>query len=121
MDVPLLALLLAACLADTASAPGGPPLLCDMPKEVKSLLFLCARKILEPHVVSLLQKRSKRLFKGRDVIDAVSDMCVEGSQIVNNYIALTVMQIKEPDKVFSENSLWNCLNATRYVMVYGRS
>ncbi|XP_075737338.1 uncharacterized protein LOC142776892 [Rhipicephalus microplus] len=98
-----------------------PPLLCEMPREMKLHLLECARMILREHVVTLLAKRSKRFFKGRELVDAITDMCVEGSHIINNNVALTVMQVAEVDKNYTEYALWNCMNTTRYVMLYGGS
>ncbi|XP_070390096.1 uncharacterized protein [Dermacentor albipictus] len=122
---PALTLLLMATtfLADRPCGvtAAGPALLCDMPREMKVHLFKCAETILQQHVVVLLDKRTKRFFKGRNLVDALTDMCVDGAQIVNNNVALTVMQVKDADKNDTEYALWNCMNATRYVMLYGGS
>ncbi|XP_077508290.1 uncharacterized protein LOC144119588 [Amblyomma americanum] len=99
----------------------GPALLCEMPRDMKVHMLQCTKRILQPHVVTLLEKRSKRFFKGRDIVDALTDMCVEGSRLINNHVALTVMQVKEEDKNFTEYALRNCVNSTRYVMAYGDS
>ncbi|XP_037557202.1 uncharacterized protein LOC119433980 [Dermacentor silvarum] len=99
----------------------GPPLLCDMPREMKVHLVKCAETILQQHVVALLDKRAKKFFKGRDLVDSLTDMCVDGAHIINNNVALTVMQVKDADKNDTEYALWNCMNTTRYVMLYGES
>ncbi|KAL1431860.1 hypothetical protein MTO96_013952 [Rhipicephalus appendiculatus] len=96
------------CVVTTAK----PPLLCEMSREMKLHLLECARTILQEHVVTLLAKRSKRFFKGRELVDAITDMCVEASHIINN---------NEVDKNYTEYALWNCMNTTRYVMLYGDS
>ncbi|XP_037511224.1 uncharacterized protein LOC119387780 [Rhipicephalus sanguineus] len=98
-----------------------PPLLCEMPREMKVHLIMCAERILQRHVVTLLAKRSKRLFKGRNLVDAITDMCVDRSHIINNNVALTVMQVPDVDKNYTEYALWNCMNTTRYLMLYGGS
>lgn len=44
-------------------------------------------------VVALLDKRAKRLFKGRDLVDALTDMCVDGAHIINNNVSICLSPI----------------------------
>ncbi|XP_077523777.1 uncharacterized protein LOC144134817 isoform X2 [Amblyomma americanum] len=105
-------------------AKGGHPCRAEpenMPRDMKVHMFECAKMLLQPHVMELLEKRGKRFFKGRNIVDAITDMCVEGSKMINNNVALTVMQVKDEDKSFTEYALWNCMNSTRYMMAHRRS
>ncbi|XP_072144626.1 uncharacterized protein [Dermacentor andersoni] len=94
------------------------PKLCDMRKDMMRHFFTCAYKILQKDVVTLLKYKYKRFFKGRDVVDSIADMCPDAWPMLNNNVPLTVMQVKDEDKPFTEHALWICMNATRYMMAH---
>ncbi|XP_077523778.1 uncharacterized protein LOC144134824 [Amblyomma americanum] len=98
--------------AQMVVAKGGRPCRAEpenMPRDMKVHMFECAKMLLQPHVMELLEKRGKRFFKGRNIVDAITDMCVEGSKMINN---------NDEDKSFIEYALWNCMNSTRYMMAH---